>query len=428
MRTRRRMLAAAAVLSILVLAPPARAEDTITKWNAIASEALTTRGQGAVAFAHLAMVNGAAFDAVNAIDGRYEPYLVSPRARRWYSQDAAAATAAYRVLVDSQVPVVLPEQLDGLRLELTPKYVASLAAIHDGPAKQGGIAVGNAAAAAMIKARRKDGRFGDFRFSIGTLPGQWRPVLPAFVNDPGAWLKDVKPFLIRNSKQFGGGGPYELTSRKYAKDLNEVKAVGAVGGTRTPDQTAAAQYWGNTNAVRTWGRLYENIAAVYGRSLADNARMFATVYFAVADTGITVWTDKAKYSFWRPITAVREADLDGNPRTTANPGWLPLVNTPPYTEHPSGLSSGGGASAEALRGFFGTDKVTFGATNTLGATRTYARFSQAADEIVDARVWSGIHFRHSDNEGAAIGERVARWQQHRFPRRARDHDHHGHDR
>jgi PAP2 superfamily len=423
------MLAAAAVLSTLVLSAPARADDTITKWNELASEALTSRGQGAVALAHLAMMNGAAFDAVNAIDGRYEPYLVAPRARRWYSQDAAAVTAAYRVLVDSQPPVVLPEQLAGLVAVLKPQYDASLAAIPDGPAKDGGVAVGEAAARAMIAARLDDGRFGPFRFSVGTLPGQWRPVLPLFVNDPGAWLKDVRPFLIESSSQFGGPGPYELTSRKYAKELDEVKLLGAAGSTlRTTDQTDAAQFWGNTNAVRTWGRLYANIATTYGCSLADNTRMFATVYLAAADAAITVWTDKAKYSFWRPITAIREADSDGNPRTVADPGWLPLVNTPPYTDHPSGLSSLAGASAEALRGFFGTDDLAFGATNALGATRNYTRFSQAAEEIVDARVWSGIHFRHSDRVGAAIGERVARWQQHRFPRWARDHDHHGHDR
>jgi len=423
---RRGMLVAVAVLSTMLLSAPARAADTVTHWNEIATNALVADGQGAIAIPHLAMVHGAVFDAVNAIDRRYEPYLEAIRAKRWYSQDAAAATAAYRVLVDSQPPVVPPERLAAFVASLRPQYDASLAAVPPGPAKDGGIATGNAAADEMIAARRNDGRFGAFRFSTGTLVGQWRPVLPLFVNDPGAWLKDVRPFLIKNSSQFGGPGPYELTSRRYAKDFNEVKALGAIGSTtRTPDQTLAARFWGATNPIGTWSSLYRNIAAQRGGSLADNARMFAMLYFAGADTGITVWAEKAKYSFWRPITAIREAAADGNPRTVADPNWLPLLNTPPYPSHPSGLTSLAGASARTLRHFFGTDDVAFGTTNAVG-TRSYTSFSQAVDEIVDARVWSGIHFRKADEDGAEIGKRVAGWQQHRFPQSS-DHDHHDHD-
>jgi hypothetical protein len=229
---RRGMLAAFAVLSTMLASTPARADtgtpDAVTQWNAIASNALIVENmQGAIAFPHLAMVHGAVYDAVNAIDGRYEPYLGAPRAARWYSQDAAAATAAYRVLVDSRPPVVLPARLEALVALLKPQYDRALAAIPAGPAKDGGIATGNAAAEQMIAARRNDGRFGAFRFSEGTLAGQWRPALPLFVNDPGAWLKNVRPFLIKNSSQFGGPGPYELPSRRYAKEFDEVKALGA---------------------------------------------------------------------------------------------------------------------------------------------------------------------------------------------------------
>jgi hypothetical protein len=179
--------------------------------------------------------------------------------------------------------------------------------------------------------------------------------------------------------------------------------------------------------VGTWSRLYRNIAEQHGGSLADNARMFAMLYLAGADTAITVWVDKAKFSFWRPITAIREAAGDGNPRTVADPNWLPLIATPPYPDQPSGLSALAGASALALQEFFGTDDVAFTGTTTnadgtITVTRNYTSFSQAVDEIVDARVWSGIHFRNPDEQGALIGERVARWQKHRFPR-ASDHDH-----
>jgi hypothetical protein len=377
------------------------------------------------------MVHAAMYDAVNAIDHRCEPYLVEPPAQQWYSQDAAAATAAYRVLVDTtQPPVVQSMHQADLLASAKSLYDASLGVIPPGAAKDGGIATGNAAAEAMIAARLNDGRFGPFRFSVGTLPGQWRPVLPLFVNDPFAWVKDVKPFLIDSSSQFGGPPPYPLTSRRYAKEFNEVKSLGAINSTtRTPDETNAGRFWGATNAVATWSSLYRDIAQRYGRSLADNARLFAMLYLAGADAAITVWADKAKYSFWRPITAIREADTDGNPRTIADPTWLPLVNTPPYTEMPSGLSSLSAASARTLQDFFGTDHLAFGTTNALGITRTYASPSQAEQEVINARVWSGIHFRHADEQGAAVGERVARWQQERFlqPVESDNHDNNGDD-
>ena len=418
---RRGMLAAVTVLSTMLVPTSTRA-DTVTQWNEIATNALVAQPQGAIAVTHLAMVHGAVYDAVNAIDGRYEPYLGAPRARRWYSQDAAAATAAYRVLVDSQPPLVAPERLTDFVALLQPQYDAFLATIPPGAAKQGGIATGNAAADLMISARRDDGRFGAFRFSIGTVAGQWRPVLPLFVNDPGAWLKDVRPFLIKNASQFGGPGPDELTSRRYAKEFDEVKAIGATGSTtRTTDQTEAAWFWGMPNAIATWSNLYRDVAVRQRGSLADNARLFAMLYLAGADTGITVWADKARYSFWRPITAIREAADDGNGRTVPDTNWLPLINTPPYPDQPSGLSSLAAASARTLQTFFGTDDVAFSATNARG-TRHYASFSQAVDEIVDARVWSGIHFRKADEDGAEIGRRVARWQQHRFPQ-TRGHGH-----
>jgi hypothetical protein len=182
-------------------------------------------------------------------------------------------------------------------------------------------------------------------------------VLPAFVNDPFAWLRDVQPLLIRSSSQFGGPPPFPLTSRRYAREFDEVKSLGAVASsTRTQDQTDAARFWGASN---------------------------------------------------------READSDRNARTLADPAWLPLINTPPYPDWPSGLSALSGASARTLQHFFGTDRFTFGTTNAIG-TRSYTSFSQAEQEVVGARVWSGIHFRRTDEVGAAIGERVASWQQRRF--------------
>ena len=255
-----------AAAALLALATPARARaDAVTDWNLNATNALiVTAGQAPpVSVLHLAMVHGAVYDAVNAIDGGYEPYLVSPTATSRDSTDAAVATAAYRVLVN-----VVPAQQPALKA----LYDSSLAAVPDGAAKTGGINAGEAAAAAMIAARTNDGRFGPFRFTIGTTPGAWRPTPPGFANDPNAWLKDVKPFLIESSSQFRSEGPQELTSHQYAKEFAEVKSIGSLTSTtRTADQTLAANYWAE-HPTRTWSRIFRTLAAQERLSTAESAR------------------------------------------------------------------------------------------------------------------------------------------------------------
>jgi hypothetical protein len=403
------------VLVAIVVAAPARA-DTVTDWNALASSAVQGApaqggaGQGAVSIVHLAMVHGAMDDAVSAIEdcrrhrGSRGGSCWPPP---WASEEAAAATAAYRVLTASTPPVGIPA---GQGPVLADAYATTLAAVPDGPAKQAGIAVGEIAAAAMAVARADDGRFGPYRFPVGTRPGEWRPVLPAFVNDPGAWLKDVRPFVIPDPAWFSSRPPRPITSRAYARDFAEVKAVGSIDSTlRTEDQTAAARFWGTANATETIGTLLRSVAEARGGSLAANARMFAAAYAHGADALIVAWNDKAREPFWRPITAIREAASDGNPATEPDPEWLPLINNPPYPEHPSGLATLGGAVVRTLQDVLGTDEVAFGATSSTGVTRSYRRLSQMLDEIVDARVWSGIHFRFADEEGARLGRRVARW-------------------
>jgi hypothetical protein len=396
------------VLTVAVgaaLAAPAVARaDAVTQWNLNASNALfTVAGQPPqVSVSHLAMVHGAVYDAVNAIDGGHEGYLLTSRVGTPFdSKDAAAATAAYRVLLHL-VPAQQPL--------LDAQYSASLAAIPDGTAKTRGIAVGEAAAAAMIAARTNDGRFGAYRFPAGSGPGQWRPVLPAFVSDPFAWLKDVRPFLIESSSQFRSKGPLELTSPQYVRELAEVQSVGSLTSTtRTADQTHAARYWAE-NPPATWSRVFRTISAQQGLSPTENARLYAMLYLTAADALITVWDDKAHYLFWRPITAIREADVDGNPATVADPAWLPLISTPPYTEHSSGHAALSGSIVATLQDFFGTDQVGWSDTTNGGLTRSFSRLSQAIDEVVDARVWSGIHFRTADEQGARIGRQVAQWR------------------
>jgi hypothetical protein len=403
-----------AVLTFSVPTPTAAATpDAVIQWNQHATNALiVTAGQAPpVAVLHLAMVQGAVYDAVNAIDGGYQPYLGSPTAMSSYSKDAAAIAAAYGVL-----KALVPAQTDAL----TGLYDASLASIPNGPAKTGGIGVGEVAAAAMLAARANDGRFGTFRFTVPTNPepGQWVPTLPAFVNDPNAWLARVTPFLIDDPARFRSSGPNALTSKKYAQEFAEVKSLGsATSTTRTVDQTNAALFWAQQPAA-TWSATFRKLSADRGLTITENARLFAMLYLTGADAAIACWDDKARWSFWRPITAIRQAATDGNPATVADPGWLPLIANPPYPDHPSGHACLSGSVVHTLADFFGTDNIALTVVRPDGMTRSFTRFSHAIDEIVEARMWSGIHFRTPDEDGAKIGKKVANWRQgHYFHRR-----------
>ena len=397
----------AACAALLVLAGPVRA-DTVTEWNLNATNALmvTAAQPPQLSVPHMAMVHGAVYDAVNAIDRGHEGYLITSRlARPSDSKEAAAATAAHQVLAH-----LVPAQ----QATLAAQYATSLAGVPDGPSKARGIAVGEAAATAMIAARTLDGRFGAFRFAVGSGPGVWRPVLPAFVNDPAAWLKDVKPFLIDDPAQFQSQGPLALSGRRYARELDEVKALGSLtSAERTADQTHAARYWAE-NPPATWSRIFRTLSAQEKLTLADNARLYAMLYMTAADALISVWDDKARWSFWRPITAIREAGTDGNPLTHPQDDWTPLIATPPYPEHPSGHTGLSGSIVKTLQQFFGTDKIAWSDTNNAGLTRSFSRLSQAIDEVVDARVWSGIHFRTAEDQGERIGSHVARYRQGRY--------------
>jgi hypothetical protein len=424
-RTIRLVLVAAA---FALAAPVSARADAVTDWNTQATTALITNAgmTPPVTAIHLAMVHGAVYDAVNAIDRRYQPYLVAPRARRWYSKDAAAAAAAHRVLL-SIVPAQQPA--------LDAAYAASLAAIPAGRARDGGVAVGEAAAAAMIAARANDGRFGPFRFPVAATPkpGEWRPTLPMFVNDPNAWVAKVTPFLIHDPADFRTDGPNPLTSTQYAREFDEVKSLGAKTSTplttvtRTPEQTDIAYFWsGHTLGI--WSGIFRGLSAQNGLSTADNARYFAMLYLTGADAAISCWTDKAYWNFWRPITAIREADTDGNPATAADPNWEPLISTPPYPDHPSGHNCFSSSAVSTLQDFFGTNRMKFTVTSNAGPpappglTQTFTRFSQVRRQIINARVYDGIHFRIADEQGADLGEDVALYRrEHYFQRVWRGH-------
>ena len=408
----RRIVLSLVALAAALIAPGLARADTVTQWNQNAATVLMTNlGQGPqLSVPHLAMVHGAAYDAVNAIDDGHQGYLLTTRIGSPFdSKDAAAATAAYRVLRH-----IAPDPQDPL---IDAMYAASLAGIPDGVPRTRGIAVGEAAGAAMIAARTADGRFGAPGFPLGTPgPGVWEPVLPLFVNDPNAWLRDVTPFLIKSSSQFRTAGPDPLASRRYARDYNEVKEYGRAGddSARNEDQTIAARYWAE-NPPNTWSRIFRTLSTQEQLSLVENARLYAMLYLTASDALISVWDDKAHYGFWRPITAIRRGDTDGNARTQKEDGWLPLIATPPYPEHPSGHAGLSGSFVATLQDFFRSDHIGWTDTNNGGFSRSFTRFSKAIDDVVDARVWSGIHFRNADEQGARIGRKVAQFRrQHYF--------------
>lgn len=421
-------LGAATLLAVVAggLSASGRAQpdgNMAIEWNAIASASImTTAGQPPhAAVLSLAMVQGAVYDAVNAIDGDHEPYLISPSANPWDSKDAAAATAAFRVLVG-----LFPAQLPTLQ----PLYDASLASVPDGAAKVGGIAAGEAAASAMLTERANDGRFGQFRFEPGFDPGEWRLAPPQgptgiVATDPAAWVGFVDPFLVPDVEMLRTDGPNALTSAAYAEDFNEVKELGSLTSTkRTEDQTTAAIFWQDSGPA-IWNRVQRALATSQGLDVADSARLFAMVNLAAADGSIACWNDKAYWSFWRPITAIREAENDDNPATEADASWTPLFDptvpvsgpplvTPGFPDHPAGHGCISGATVHALRAFFGTDKISFNAESNKCSPapclpRSFDRFSEALKEIIDARVWGGIHFRTADVQGAVLGKKVAHY-------------------
>jgi hypothetical protein len=357
-----------------------------------------------------AIVHGSVYDAVNAIAGTpYEPYLAAPRANGHESVAAAVAAAAHQALL-----FLYPAQQAALQAQ----YDTYLAGIPDGIWKQRGIAVGEQAAAAMVAARQDDGAFGPETWPVGTEPGQWRPTPPGFGSDT-PWVGFVKPFLIPSASMFRTAGPPSLTSAAYARDVNEVQAIGAKASTiRTADQTQAAIWWQDRH-LTTW-EIRRQIAVGQGLDALQTARLFAMLEIAEADAAIACFNEKRAWMRWRPVTAIELADTDGNPGTVADPSWLPLLVTPAHPDYTSGHTSRTAATMEVLAFFFQRDDIAFSAFSAdSGTTRSFASFSQALAEVNEARIWGGIHTRNADVAGTLIGTEVTRYITSRFFRRQR---------
>ena len=427
-------------LSLLVLLPGVSSADAVITWSENASKAakaacLYISGNGLFESRMYAMMHAAIHDAINAIDRRSRPYVFDAEANGPVSIDAAAAAAARDVLV----PVLhtMPDTqacIDAGVASVEASYTAALTAISPGPAKTNGVALGQAAAAAILKLRADDGSatttWVDPNFPQGTEPGEWRftpePESPKIAFAPN-WGQ-VTPFVLKKSSQFGPQAPYHLASAKYAADYNEIKAIGGNGTTtpsaRTADQTQIGLFWIESSPLG-WNRLARAVSADRSLELWENARLFALLNLAMADGYIASWEAKYRYLFWRPITAIRLGDTDGNPDTEADPDWTPLQWTYPIPDHDSGHAVQGGVAAEILKQFFRTDDIAFTACSTTlpaGQTcddpgvvwRSYSSFSQAANENAASRIFIGIHFRRAVEEGVEHGRKIAAYAVHQF--------------
>jgi len=381
--------------------------DAVTDWSAIAQTAIVTNAGRPLSgtIVDVAYVFAAVYDAVNAIDGRYTAFAVSlPTASPTASQDAAAVAAAHHVL-----KTFFPTQqvfLDGA-------YATSMAAIPAGPARDQGNAVGVQVATAFLALRANDGRNAVVPYGFGSGPGvyQLTPGAPAAPASPATpWVAQMRPFALQSPSQFRAEGPPHLTSAQWAVDLNEVKAMGVLtGSSRTPEQTEIGRFYAEHPGAQLIRSLRE-FAAAQSMSVADRARLLAILHISAADALIAVFDSKYFYNYWRPVTAIRAADTDGNDATDPDAGWLPLAPTPNHPEYPAAHGGVSTAYAEALRHFFGTKKVTISLSSTVtGTTHTFHSTDEIIKEIIAARVYGGMHYRTSGVHGSVIGRKVAHW-------------------
>jgi hypothetical protein len=425
-------------LGLLLCVPTLTRADAVTDWNAIAITTIAAQAShpGATSFLDSAMVQAAVYDAVESINHRFRPYAISvPGAS---GSTAAAVAKATRDVLAARFPA--------LTASLEAQFQAYLTA-HGLTDSDAGVSVGAQAAAAIIALRANDGSFPSPApppFTGGRAIGEWRPV-DEFVILPGAsttsplpfspmlapWLATVTPFTLTSPSQFRAVPPPAVTSHRYAEAFDEVKRMGrATGSERTDAQTDLANFW-YSNYLILWNATLRSIAGAHLSSIDDSARLFALANLAMADSLITAWDTKRHYVFWRPITAIHEADIDGNPWTTADPDWKPLANTPNYPDYTSGANNVTGSITRILKLFFHTDEMHFTVATTyppaIQRTRDYERFSDAADDVVNARIWEGIHFRFADVQARKQGRHVAQWVFAHFLRPVDADDHDDHD-
>ena len=404
-------------LAILTPAPAAASvPDPVLQWIGIMNDTVLAGGSSPLASTRItALVAGSMFDAVNGINPQYRALYVKPGAPGNASRRAAAVQAAYVVL-----STVYPAQAG----TLGPKRDASIAAIsatESAKSVQAGVAWGQTVATKILSIRSTDGNSPAPPPFVGVLGmesspaavGVWRPTPLLNATGAGPQFATMTPWVLRLPSQFRLPPPNAVTSPEYAADYNEIKTMGVFSGSsRTDDQSQLVLFWAS-NTPLTWNRIASDLSASRGWSLMQNAHLFALLNVAMADAGIACWDSKYRYVFWRPITAIRLGDTDGNPSTDPDTGWVPWLDalpsgTPAHPEYPSGHSTVSGSAAYILAAAFGEHTPITATSETLpGTTRSFPNFSAATAEIADARVFGGIHFRTSCVRGNALGQTVA---------------------
>jgi hypothetical protein len=382
----------ALLAAVLMTALPSSRADVVTDWN-VTALGLTTASPPQVEMRALSLMHVSMFDAVNAITRTHQAYMSPmPTAPAGASAEAAAASAAHAVLVS-----IYPLQKAALDAALQ----ASLAKLPDGAGKSDGSALGRQVAEQCIAMRTGDGWNARVAYTPATAPGSWQAAPPSMGGFASVHWAEVKPFFLKSATEVSAPGPLAIDSAQYAKELDEVRRLGARHSTeRTADQTVAAIFT-LMNGGQMWNAAARAASAANGTSMPENARIFAIINMAALDAVIAGWEVKRKMGTWRPLTAIRAASSNGDPT------WEPLINTPPHPDYLSGHSATSGAWSRSLQLLFGNDGVPFTATFNNALTRRFGSFSQAATEIENARIWAGIHTRTADEHATALGRHVA---------------------
>jgi hypothetical protein len=413
------------VVGLLVTARtlPAAANEVLT-WNETALKALDAGGQRSVLIPRaLAMMQGAVHDALNTITPRYAAYYFEGPRDTGASPEAAVAAAAHTVLVGVIPSFGTPAQKVAALAIVEEAYLASLGRGSDAAAKTKGVAVGRAAGAAMLALRKDDGATKDAPYTPGTGLGKWRPtpnpdppnppiadkaLAPGYTPSSFPGWGNVTPFTLLSAAQYWLPGPPALTSEAYARDYNEIKRVGGQQSeARTAEQTESARFW--FEGPPAWSRIARTVAQGRGLDAWDSARLLALTHLAMSDSYVAGFKIRYVYDLWRPVTAIREGDADGNDATAGDPTWNSLQNTPNVSDYPSTQSTFSGAAAAALTGVLGTDQVAFSVTSGppfKDITRSFSSVSQAARESADSRVYAGIHFRSACEDGLVLGRQI----------------------
>ena len=406
--TKKRALGLCMLIATLFGSAVAKA-DVVLDWNAIAVNTAVANKQNPFAQArYAAIVQLAVFEAVNSITHKYQPYLGTITAPPDASPDAAAIEAAYQVLI-AYFPASQPT--------LYADWTNSMQSIPDGSTKTDGIATGDAAATAMIALRANDGSSPPQFYTPGPpVPGAWQatpscPVVNGVAVGIAFQWQYVTPFGISSASDFLLDPPPSLTSDRYARTYNEVMTVGSLNSTqRPPDRANVALFYAASSPTQVFNQAAEQVALEHRHSLSRNARDLALINMAISDSLVASFFNKYYYNFWRPETAIHAGDSDGNWKTTGDPTWTPFITTPCFPSYPSNHGSAANGAAAVMRRLYGEGGHSINLTNPAipNIVLQYSSFTQITDDISDARVYGGIHFRTDQVAGERLGKAIGK--------------------